>query len=431
MPKRLLLATSEPIVPAKRARAEDAGEMLDDGDLSPMTDMSENSYDSDPTTGVVDRAVENGAATEGEATTQETASDQGLSASSVPVVPGAVAQEGEGDLKKAALTALQNLGMPTDGLKSLDLSALNAIIVSVVSLARPEDKSTAAAQRAGSDKSNDQIAGLPIAAPVSTAAAAGTTAPLNAGERSQIMAVLVNTGVDAARVDKWTTPELKRLSVILNWADATHSTYSINHAPNDKDWGVPRPFNDPSNILCAAGTSTPLDLWICGEITTHWWVDSDGYPAARPAISVQPLVESLPDFCKTLLNELCMPANSSSVADQFGPSQVKASRWMNTRAGKDQPAKTSEFKAVYDARKTLRDKSLLQQINVGQLKAHDFVVLEVRVGRYAVKQENAKDVKGKKRAMERWQSFFELQAVYKLKDAIEVESSAVAADFAI
>jgi hypothetical protein len=110
---------------------------------------------------------------------------------------------------------------------------------------------------------------------------------------------------------------------------------------------------------------------------------------------------------------------SATVADQFGPSQVKASRWMNTLAVKGQPAKTFEFKAVYDARKTLRDKKLLEQLNVSQLKIHDFVILEVRVARYFLKEKDSgSDGKGKKRAVDHWQAFFDLQAIYKIKDAI-------------
>jgi hypothetical protein len=108
----------------------------------------------------------------------------------------------------------------------------------------------------------------------------------------------------------------------------------------------------------------------------------------------------------------------AKVAEQFGPSQVKASRWMNVRSGKGEPSKTTEFKAVYDARKSLRDKSLLPQLHVGQLKLHDIVVMEVRLSRYAVKEESSSDSKGKKRSMDRWQAFYDLQAVYKVKDAV-------------
>ncbi|KAJ6482086.1 hypothetical protein C8R47DRAFT_950842, partial [Mycena vitilis] len=177
------------------------------------------------------------------------------------------------------------------------------------------------------------------------------------------------------------------------------------------DWGVPAPFNNTSNVLCVAGTPNPVTFWITGEVSSQFWVDQEGWPHMRPAISVQPLIDSTTDFCRTQLNELCMPIGSSKLVDLFGPAQVKASRWMTERATKGQPAKTIEFNAVYDARKTLRDKTLLQQLNVGQLKLRDFVVLEVQVGRYATKDEGTSDVKGKKRNMDRWQSFYDLQAV--------------------
>ncbi|KAJ7021404.1 hypothetical protein C8F04DRAFT_1273761 [Mycena alexandri] len=413
MPKRLLPPSSTPETPVKRVRAETQGELS--GALSPMSDMSEGTEASEPST-AVDTPSTDEAADIISPVVQISRDDSMALPSGQPSTNTGAPTDGDDALKIAALAILERLGMKSDGLKLLDLPALNTIIASVASagLGNRGSETAEAATIAVEQQAELHVADEESVMAAGTVGAVAVVAT----ERSRLMADLTHIGVDTARVEKWDTPELKRLLVILNWADPSHSTYSITQAPNNKDWGVPRPFNDPSNILCSAGTSTPLDLWICGEITTHWWVDAEGYPAARPAISVQPLVEDLPNFCKTLLNELCMPANSSLVADQFGPSQVKASRWMNTRAGKDQPAKTAEFKAVYDARKILRDKSLLQQINIGQLKAHDFVVLEVRIGRYAVKQENVKDIKGKKRAMDRWQAFFELQAVYKLKDAV-------------
>ncbi|KAJ7741066.1 hypothetical protein B0H16DRAFT_1216499, partial [Mycena metata] len=199
----------------------------------------------------------------------------------------------------------------------------------------------------------------------------------------------------------------RRLHTLLLWSDERRNTFAIQRIPAN-DWGMEAAFEDRSNVLCLAGTSKPIDLWIVGEIVRQWWVDGEGMPATRPAISVQPLPDSQRAFCKTFLNERCMPANTSNVANQFGPSQVKASRWMNTRAEKDSPSKTLEFKEVYDARTSLRDKSHLAKLNVGQLKVHDIVVLEIRLGRYAAKQEGDKT---KKKGMERWQAFFDLQAV--------------------
>ncbi|KAJ7431459.1 hypothetical protein B0H11DRAFT_1762055, partial [Mycena galericulata] len=193
--------------------------------------------------------------------------------------------------------------------------------------------------------------------------------------------------------------------------------YNIIDIPFDVDWGQRSTFNDMSKTLCRSGTSTPIVAWLTGEVASQWFFDADGYPATRIAFSVLPMANNVHEFCKTQLNELCMP--TTTVADSFDPGEVRVSRWMNERASKGQPARTHEFKAVYDARKTLRDKSLLQQLNVGHLKVHDFVVVEVHIGRYAVKDDSAPaNNKGKRRAMDRWQAFYELQAIYKIKNAI-------------
>ncbi|KAJ7155913.1 hypothetical protein C8R43DRAFT_819631, partial [Mycena crocata] len=181
--------------------------------------------------------------------------------------------------------------------------------------------------------------------------------------------------------------------------------YALNEGPRERDWGKPAPFNDTSNVLCIADTSIPLTFWITGEIAAQWWFDPEGLPASRPALSIQPMGNRTSDLAKDTLNEFCMPPGSCEFH------VVKGSRWMNTRATKGQPAKTHEFKAVFDARKSLKDKALLQQLNVAQLKLHDIVVMEVTIGRYPVKEEGAGDAKGKRRAMERWQAFYDLQAI--------------------
>ncbi|KAJ7648170.1 hypothetical protein DFH06DRAFT_997444, partial [Mycena polygramma] len=188
---------------------------------------------------------------------------------------------------------------------------------------------------------------------------------------------------------------------LLSWADGKRHIYNIHTARVKKDWGVASPFNNTSNIICLEGTSKPVTFWIPGEVSGLWFFNQEGYPAPRPAITVQPLAGGVPEFCRSQLHEL-----------------FKASRWMTTRAMQGQPAKTQEFKAIYDARKTLRDKAVLQQLTIGQLKLRDFVVLEIRIGRYAVRDEGAADAKGKKRQMDKWQAFYDLEAVYKIKDAI-------------
>ncbi|KAJ7082092.1 hypothetical protein B0H15DRAFT_748820, partial [Mycena belliarum] len=178
---------------------------------------------------------------------------------------------------------------------------------------------------------------------------------------------------------------VRRLHTVLGWADSESKIWAIDRAPSNKDWGIAAPFNDTSNILCLEGTSTRVTCWVTGEVSAQYFYDNEGYPAQHPAVGIQPMSDNVASFCKTQLNELSMPTGSSKVADQMGAGQVKASRWMNERGKKGQPAKTFEFKAVYDARKTLTDKHLLLQLSVGQLQLHDIVVMEVEIHRYPVK----------------------------------------------
>ncbi|KAJ6498472.1 hypothetical protein C8R47DRAFT_307757 [Mycena vitilis] len=322
-----------------------------------------------------------------------------------------------------AIKILAALGVEPGALAGVGLTTLNAIINSMTK--------TVAAKAVPAAVEEPTVNPAPTVAALST----GVYDPagvLQSPEMTGAVDALVDIGVAANRLSGWTIAEMKRLRIILRWSDEKRRVYNIDSARLKLDWGIPAPFNNTSNVLCVAGTPTPVTFWITGEVSSQFWVDQEGWPHMRPAISVQPLIDSASDFCRTQLNELCMPIGASKLVELFGPAQVKASRWMTERATKGQPAKTIEFKAVYDARKTLRDKSLLQQLNVGQLKLRDFVVLEVQVGRYATRDEGASDAKGKKRNMDRWQSFYDLQAVYKFKDAVQADDTAPAvADFEI
>ncbi|KAJ7266041.1 hypothetical protein C8J57DRAFT_1068868, partial [Mycena rebaudengoi] len=156
-------------------------------------------------------------------------------------------------------------------------------------------------------------------------------------------------------------------------------------------------------------------VWMVGEVASAWWFGQDGFPATRVAISIQPLVRTTSDTCKGHLNNLTMPRNS--LAEGFGPDQVRATKWMTKRGARGQASTTEEFKEVYDTRTVFRAKPLMTRLTVDQIKEHDIVLVEARICRYAVKLEGAVDVKGKKRAMDRWQAFYDLSAVSVLKDA--------------
>ncbi|KAK7027678.1 hypothetical protein R3P38DRAFT_3190740 [Favolaschia claudopus] len=322
-----------------------------------------------------------------------------------------------------AVKWLNKLGVEPGAVAGAALPTLNAILSAVRANAVGATTLPDARRAVGLPADNARVA-----------PAEGTcvTSADDIAAKVSILQELAQAGVLTTRVASWSVAELTRLKVLLHWIDVKNNTFDITHTPAKCAWGLPTAFNDTSNTLCVEGTSTPITLWIPGELAGQWWVDGEGYPTSRPAVSVAPMAEQAADYCKAQLNELCMPNNSSKVVEGFGPSQVKASRWMTTRATKSTPASIQEFKAVYNARKTLRDKALLQPLPLAQLKIRDFVVMEVRVGRYAQKDEGQKDDKGKRRAMDRWQTFYDLQAIYKIKDATEPFSAAPeVADFEI
>ncbi|KAJ7322012.1 hypothetical protein DFH08DRAFT_969899 [Mycena albidolilacea] len=147
------------------------------------------------------------------------------------------------------------------------------------------------------------------------------------------------------------------------------------------------------------------------------------------AISVQPLSGRLHDTSKNLLNSLSSPRNTSLVAAAFGPDQFRATRWMTVRGQRGQPSSVIEFSDYYDARTVLKDKLLMEKIGVNQIMEHDLVLIEARIGRY--NSEPAGEARGKKRVMNNWQTFYDLQAIYLIQNASAVAAPVVADDLMI
>ncbi|KAJ7687292.1 hypothetical protein B0H17DRAFT_1136414 [Mycena rosella] len=229
--------------------------------------------------------------------------------------------------------------------------------------------------------------------------------------------------MDPAHLQDWTLSEMKFRSstsisfmyTLLTYVNPEKSIYAVTRLPNNVNWGIPTSFNDASKMLCMKGTSKPILVWIISEVASTWWFDRTGMGTARVAISMQHLCSTACNLCKLQLRNLCMPETSSNMANGFGPDQVKASWWMSIRAAKGEEPRTLDFEDLYDARTSLKDKSLLNKVPVNDLKEHDFILIEARIGRYASK--DASSAKGKGRSMEKWEAFYDLQSIFLLKDA--------------
>ncbi|KAJ7303840.1 hypothetical protein DFH08DRAFT_976862 [Mycena albidolilacea] len=291
----------------------------------------------------------------------------------------------------AAVLLLNGLGAEPGALVGLDLAGLNAIYRTLL---------------------HEKIAAGMLPTVPRSAAAAGSTSP---AVSSSAKASGVTSDHTPRRHGRPPTAALLRSDQLhgeLHWRLSPASESPLRKLAG-KDlsqmrrlflvtgtWGLSSAFNDASNLLCAKGTSKPLTVWVPGEVTNQYFYDDNGAPAKRVAISVQPLsARGTP-----------LPL---SVPDQF-----RATRWMTVRGQRGQPSSVIEFSDYYDARTVLKDKLLMEKIGVNQIMEHDLVLIEARIGRY--NSEPAGEARGKKRVMNNWQTFYDLQAIYLIQNASAV-----------
>ncbi|KAJ7887532.1 hypothetical protein B0H14DRAFT_3430577 [Mycena olivaceomarginata] len=310
----------------------------------------------------------------------------------------------------AAIVLLNALGAEPGALVGLDLAGLNGIYRTLV---------------------NDRLAaGLLPATPATAAAASLAAGPIALRPNSALEAFAV-VGVPTERLAGKTWDQKRRLYSIMTYFDKARciSTLDRVQIPGEWDWGLSSAFNDASNFLCAKGTAKPLTVWVAGEVTNHYFYNDSGAAAKRVAISVQPLSARLHNTSKELLNVLTCLRNTSLVAAAFGPDQFRATRWMTVRGQRGQASSVVEFSDYYDARTVLKDKLLMEKIGVNQIMEHDLVLIETRIGRY--NSEPAGEARGKKRVMNSWQSFYDLQAIYLIQNASAAATPVVVNDLII
>ncbi|KAJ7142805.1 hypothetical protein C8R44DRAFT_658323 [Mycena epipterygia] len=247
-----------------------------------------------------------------------------------------------------------------------------------------------------------------------------------------LKALLATVGVLRERLEGCSVTFMKRLYMVCTYVNAQRSVYAVEKVPIESVWGKPKTFDDPSNFVCDKDTGVPHQVWLTGEVAVPWFFDNEGFPAKRAGLSLQAMSQTTHEFCKNQLNSLCMPKNSSSVAEGLGPDQIRATCWMTRRGVKGQPSTTEEFTDFYDARESLQDKTLMSKLSIESLKVHDIVMIEARIARYAVNTAETGDRKGKK-AMTRWQTFYDMKSVYLLRSAPDhpVQAATVVSDFAI
>ncbi|KAJ7340537.1 hypothetical protein DFH08DRAFT_963423 [Mycena albidolilacea] len=358
--------------------------------------------------GATDFAVP--AASNALAATPDTAVE--ATAAQTPAATGPVVDVGFADkaafpdaTTEAAAVLLNGLGAEPGALVGLDLAGLNAIYRTLL---------------------HEKIAAGMLPTVPRSAAAAGSTSPavsssakapaslptILPADMRTALETFSRVGVPAEKLAGKDLSQMRRLYAIIIYFDKTRCVGALDRiqVPGDWDWGLSSAFNDASNLLCAKGTSKPLTGGSLG------------------AISVQPLlVAPRHQHEPAELSE--QPRNTSLVAAAFGPDQFRATRWMTVRGQRGQPSSVIEFSDYYDARTVLKDKLLMEKIGVNQIMEHDLVLIEARIGRY--NSEPAGEARGKKRVMNNWQTFYDLQAIYLIQNASAVAAPVVADDLMI
>ncbi|KAF8209809.1 hypothetical protein K438DRAFT_1753441 [Mycena galopus ATCC 62051] len=221
--------------------------------------------------------------------------------------------------------------------------------------------------------------------------------------RDAALAIFNSLGISSDYLVQFTDTELKARHI-----------FPLHALPASVDWGVPTSFDNASNLLCEKDTSDPLIGWALGEVTYGGWLEPGGMPAARVMLAIQPISTHTVPSCIALLQGTAMPRQSSRVVATFRPEQIKATKWMNHCAQGGAPAEVVKFAECYDATAALRAKEAMVKLNPEDINVHDLVLVEVKIGWW-----NAEKSDGtyKKRVMNTWQSYFELQAFYLIKKA--------------
>ncbi|KAJ6623307.1 hypothetical protein B0H10DRAFT_2213699 [Mycena sp. CBHHK59/15] len=197
---------------------------------------------------------------------------------------------------------------------------------------------------------------------------------------------------------------LVRLGRLLNFADDVHGIYAAHRMPRDASWDT--------------------DHGVDREITTTWMCERNGDPTNRVSASILPLDSSLLAASMQLRN-LANPKDMRFCA-AWGPGQLRGNTWMNRGPQTlGVPTTATLFVEYFNATSRLQEKSRMTRLRVQELKAHDLVLMEVTVARYAVRAGGGEPAAGstaRQIPMDNWIPYYKLEALYLLDSAARESS---------
>jgi len=221
-------------------------------------------------------------------------------------------------------------------------------------------------------------------------------------------------GADAEIMREYSQTLIKRIASLINYKKESTNTYAAGLVP-DYEWGINKPLDDKSGILCKPSSNEPLSFWIVGKISRLWFFNANGERASQVAINVIPLSGSVGNKCRKLLADVSFPV-TESIQDGYG--DLRATRWQNSRVYGSAGSEIHEFLNVFDATQVYSAKHDMPRCKVDKLGLRDLVLVEVNVARYKLKdgEEQAESSSTQKKRYAptpwlKWRAHYELCAI--------------------
>jgi len=102
----------------------------------------------------------------------------------------------------------------------------------------------------------------------------------------------------------------RRIFTFVGYQNSKSNIYALNLLPAEAEWGVDRPFDDKSTLLCKPGTNNPYLVWVVGRISRLWFFNSKGETAEHASIHVVPVTDRAAQKARKLICNLSKPAIS-------------------------------------------------------------------------------------------------------------------------
>jgi hypothetical protein len=100
----------------------------------------------------------------------------------------------------------------------------------------------------------------------------------------------------------------RRILAFVGYQNAKSNIYALSLLPAEAEWGVDRPFDNKSALLCKPSTNSPYLIWVVGRVSRLWFFNAKGESVEHASIHVVPLTDGAAQKARKLICDLSKPA---------------------------------------------------------------------------------------------------------------------------